>query len=188
MYNHKGSISPARIGAAIIFILAIFFLLAWVFGFFNYTHAQVLVSAPSTKTNFGWFYDLIAPKLFEWFSAAIMAFIAYLFHRWTGKKMEDSRRDALQTAVTNAAGLGRRRLGDLIHTIDFDVHDPRIAMLIAYVKGAAPEGVKHWGLSDEEIAKKIEAKVPQVVPPVTAIDLTKFQPIAGEVGHIIGNS
>lgn len=92
-----------------------------------------------------------APSLFDAYVlpviativSAIVGWIAAAVTKYLGIKVEESHRQALQTALTNAAALVAER------GIDF---------AIAYVKKSVPDAVKKFGLTDADIAPKIEAK------------------------------
>ena len=119
-------------------------------------------SVPNTSINLG---DIIGPWLEMIVGAvailvtAILGWLAALIKAKTGIDIEARHREALQTALTNAAGLMLRRLGDKANLVSFDVHNPIIREGILYVTRSAPDAVKKFGLSPEQLAEKLVAKL-----------------------------
>lgn len=76
--------------------------------------------------------------------------------------MEAHQRDALQTSLTNAAGLVIQRGAAQAGKLTVDTRSPQMAAAIRYVQDSAPDAVRKWGLTPEAIAEKVRAKLPQV--------------------------
>ena len=90
---------------------------------------------------------------------AILGYLAALIKRKTGVDIDLARMTTLQTAITNAAGLVINKLGDAAEGKTIDVRHPLIRDAILYVNAAAPDAVAQFGLSGEQIAEKIAAKL-----------------------------
>lgn len=78
--------------------------------------------------------------------------------------MEAHQRDALQTSLTNAAGLVIQRGAAHAGKLSVDTRNSHMAAAIRYVQDSAPDAVRKWGLTPEAIAEKVRAKLPQVEP------------------------
>lgn len=109
--------------------------------------------------------DLIAPWLEMLVGAvavlitAILGWIAAQVKAKTGIDIEARHREALQTALTNAAGLALTRLSTTLGSKTIDVKHPLIKQAVEYVNSAAPDAIRNFGLTPEQIAEKIVAKV-----------------------------
>jgi hypothetical protein len=85
-----------------------------------------------------------------------------------GISIDDSLRNALQTATTNAAGLVLNQIGNQLQgkVLDVGVIGNEV---VRYVMNNVPDATKHFGLTEERVANMILAKVPQVantaIPP-----------------------
>jgi hypothetical protein len=87
------------------------------------------------------------------------------FAKWskrTGLEIEQKDRDALQTTLTNAAGGLLQRLGDSAKTLKLDVGNADLAAAIRRVEEGAPDTLRKIGLTEEQIAKRILEKIPQI--------------------------
>lgn len=128
--------------------------------------------APPTTINVG---DLLAPWMQMLVGAvavvitAILGWIAAQIKAKTGIDIEARHREALQTALTNAAGLVLNKLGSKISDMTFDVRHQAIREAVMYVSEAVPDAVKNFDLSPEQLAEKLVAKLglataPQQLP------------------------
>lgn len=149
-----------RCGALLAFLL-----------FFTVAAVAQTVTPPSTVVNLG---DLIAPWL-EYLVGivvvligALVTWITTMIKAKTGYDIEAHHREALQTALTNAAGLVIQRGAELAAGVNIDVKNPAIRDAILYVNQAAPDAVKYFGITRESIAEKLNAKLGVVTGP-TAI-------------------
>jgi chemotaxis protein CheY-P-specific phosphatase CheC len=86
-----------------------------------------------------------------------------------GLELDAQHRDALQAAITNAAGLALNQLGNSLQGRTIDVGSPAVQAAVQYVVKTAPEALEHFDLSgkSQEIAEKIVAKLPQVANTTT---------------------
>lgn len=112
--------------------------------------------------------DALRPVLTELATILLLAGGGYalkLLKEKTGIDIEASRREALQTALTNAAGSLVARLGSGTFAMRLDAASPGIADGIAYVRSAAPDAIKHFGLTERDIAEKLVAKLGVLAAP-----------------------
>lgn len=98
-------------------------------------------------------------------SVAVSALIGWVLLKVkekTGLSIDDSMRAALQTAVTNAAGLVLNKLGNQLQGKTIDVHNAFVAAAVNYVLKSAPAAIEHFGITPDSIKEKIVAKLPQI--------------------------
>lgn len=87
-----------------------------------------------------------------------------------GLNTDAAHRDALQTALTNAAGLALNRLGNELKGKTIDLRNPAINEAVATVLRSVPDAVEHFGLTNkpDELAQKVIAKLPQIANTTTS--------------------
>lgn len=134
----------------------------------------VLVNSASAEISVGQAFGAWKEYIDAIFSAAIFLIVGLVLgaiYKFTGIKVEDSARAALQTALTNAAG----RLVTSVGTKLEDIHslttgNPAVDQAVNMVLNGVPAAVARFGLTPERIAEMIKAKAPQVIntvaPPV----------------------
>lgn len=122
----------------------------------------VTATPPDTIVNVG---DLVSPWLQLIFAAASVVipaaalWAAAELRRRTGVTIETAHREAFQTALTNAAGLLLAKAGDAAKNLSFDARNPAIKEAVLYVNKSAPDALAYFGLSPDQIAEKIAAKL-----------------------------
>jgi hypothetical protein len=125
----------------------------------------------NTTVNVGWFASFLSEYVLPAAGTIVGAGIAYLANmlktKW-GLDIDAKQRDALQTAVTNAAGLLVVRGVSSLDGKTIDVGNPLFAAAIKYVQDAVPGALKHFGLGPEDVAHKIAAKLPMFAQAVPA--------------------
>lgn len=113
--------------------------------------------------------DLLSPYVRDIMTVVVIPFIIVPLvvqgMRKLGLDIEAQHRDALQTSLTNAAGLLVERARKSVAGVTVDVRNASMAEAIRYVQESAPDAVKKFGLSSDAIAKKIAAKIPQIEGP-----------------------
>lgn len=82
-----------------------------------------------------------------------------------GLDIEARHRDALQTALTNAAGLAINRLGGAASGIRVDVRNAALAEAVTYVLKGTPDALRYFGLTEDRLRLMVAAKVGAVAPP-----------------------
>jgi hypothetical protein len=146
----------------------------------------VTTSAPSDTTiNVGqllapWLQGLVAAAVsvimacFGWLTVIINT-RANMQNNVAVIQMESHARDLLETALTNAAGWVVIKAGPALDKMSFDVKSPLIVQAVMTINNLAGTAVKQFGLSPEDIAKKVIAKIgvltasnPSVSPTTTA--------------------
>lgn len=123
--------------------------------------AQVAVPADNTISLhriFGPWMEVLVGGLAT-VVTALLGWVAAAIQRKTGVEVEFLRSQTLQTAITNAAGKVVMMTGEKMKDIKFTVENEAIRKAILYVIDAAPEAVKHFGLSPADIAEKVIAKI-----------------------------
>ena len=116
--------------------------------------------------------------LLEYIAPAIAAIVAFLvgqllllLKRKFGLDIDARNREALQTALTNGAGLILQKSAGLAAGKVLDLRSHLVADAVRYVEKSAPDALKHFGLTPDAVAEKIAAKLSQVAPPASDIDV-----------------
>jgi hypothetical protein len=130
----------------------------------------VTTSAPSDTTiNVGqllapWLQGLVAAAvsvimaLFGWLTIVINT-RANVQNNAAVLQMEAHMRDLLETALTNSAGWVVMKAGPELDKMSFDVKSPLIVQAVMTINNLAGSAVAQFGLSPEDLAKKIIAKI-----------------------------
>lgn len=124
--------------------------------------AFVTPALAATAVPLGGLYDLLTTFLLPIVSvvaAAIAGWLANLLRVKFGLEIEQKHRDALQTALTNAAGLAIAKGKDVVGTKTIDIQNPVMADAVNYVVAAVPDSLKYFGLTPQSLADKIAAKI-----------------------------
>ena len=108
------------------------------------------------------FVDLLLPFIQAIVLGVLVPVATAWFIRKLNLDMEAQHRDALQTSLTNAAGLVIQKGAAQAGKLTYDTKSPAMAQAIRYVQDSAPDAVRKWGLTPEKIAEKVRAKLPQV--------------------------
>lgn len=128
----------------------------------------VLVSAPAfARAELGaeGIYNVLQPYLLAIVSviaAAIVGWLAELLRRKFNLDIDAAHRDALQTALTNGAGLLLGKAGGALADKKLDLKSAALAEAVNYVLQAVPDAIRHFGITPEAVAEKLQAKLPQV--------------------------
>jgi hypothetical protein len=111
-------------------------------------------------------FGVIRPYLVELagvFVAALAAWLFKLLREKLGIDIEAKHRDALQAALTNAAGLVINRAGGLAGALALPNSNPIVQQGVSYVIEATPDALRHFGITPEEarrvLTEKLEAKI-----------------------------
>lgn len=94
--------------------------------------------------------------------------ISYLAKKWN-LQIEQSKRDALQVTLTNAAGGLVQKLGERAKELKVNVSDPHVREAVQRVVAGAPDALRWAGLTEAEIARRVLEKVPQISASPTPI-------------------
>jgi lysylphosphatidylglycerol synthetase-like protein (DUF2156 family) len=98
-------------------------------------------------------YGAVRPYIAELIGlvvAAIVAYLVQLIRRWTGIEIEARHREALQSALTNAAMVAAER---------------GAAAGAAYVERSVPDALKHFKLDQAGIQRLLEPKLAGLIQP-----------------------
>lgn len=111
-----------------------------------------------------WFLGFIDPVLDTVVTAivgVVVGWIGVMAHRFLGITLEQRHRDALQTTLTNAAGLVLAKIG---RNQTISPRDVKNAGGVEYVEKGSPDALANFDLTgkEDEIAEKIIAKISQV--------------------------
>lgn len=111
-------------------------------------------------------FEIVRPYLVELVGLVIVAIVGWLANAVKAKlgiDIEARHREALQAALTNAAGLVINRAGSTVGALDLPATHPKIAEGVDYVVKAAPDALKYFGITPEAaraiLAEKLEAKI-----------------------------
>lgn len=146
--------------------------------------AAQTTTAPTTTVSL---WDALGPwasSIAAALAAVIIAFLGWVtetIRQKTGIQIDVLRSETLQAAITNGAGKAVVLLGDRLKTVTIDVRSPVVKEAVDYVLRSAPEAVKHFGLSPDQLAEKIIAKLGVITasnPEVNPV-ATPTPPVAG---------
>jgi len=126
------------------------------------------VSAPAfaqTEVAVDSLYGIVQPYLLAVVSViatAIVGWLAELLRRKFNLDIDAAHREALQTALTNGAGLLIGKAGNAVAGKKLDLKSAALAEAVNYVLQAVPDAIRHFGVTPEAVAEKLQAKLPQV--------------------------
>jgi hypothetical protein len=89
----------------------------------------------------------------------VVAWAAKRFRDWTGMEIEARHREALQSALTNAARLALDRGAAHAGEMRIPIGNAVLETGVDYVLKSVPDAVKHFGLSPERVAELIRPKL-----------------------------
>jgi hypothetical protein len=139
----------------------------------TYAIAQVIIDPTNRSINTAELINPWLPVINTLVAAIISAAITvagYFVKQRFNIQLDDSRRDALQTSLTNAAGKIVQQLGSSkIVDKTFVIENPLIRDGIIYVNQSATDAVKHFSLSSDQIAEKIVAKLGIITASAVAV-------------------
>jgi hypothetical protein len=99
--------------------------------------------------------------------AALVGWVINLARQRFNLDIEARHRDALQTTLSNAAGLLINQLDGVAGGIKLDVKNAAIAEAVTYVLKGAPDALKYFGLGPERLREMIVAKAGATIPATT---------------------
>ena len=128
----------------------------------------IFVSAPAfaqTEVAAEGIHNVLQPYLLAVVSViatAIVGWLAELMRRKFNLDIDASHREALQTALTNGAGLLIGKAGSAIAGKKLDLKSVVLAEAVNYVLAAVPDAIRYFGITPEAVAEKLQAKLPQI--------------------------
>lgn len=115
-------------------------------------------------------FEIVRPYLVEIasvFVAAVVGWLATTIKAKLGIDIEARHREALQAALTNAAGLVINRAGGAARALNLPESNPLLVEGVKYVVDSAPDALKHFGITPaaahDILAQKLEAKIGVVI-------------------------
>jgi hypothetical protein len=132
--------------------------------------ATVALAQSATAVDVGGIYGGFRPYIVDIVGSLITLGVGWLLVLLKSKfnlDIDASHRDALQTALTNGAGLALNKLGNSLQGKSIEVGNPAVASAVNLVLKSAPDALAHFGITPESVAQKIVAKLPQVANTVT---------------------
>jgi cytochrome bd-type quinol oxidase subunit 2 len=124
------------------------------------------LAAAQTQSTGSAVFEVFRPFLVEVASVFVSAVVLWLAATMKAKlniDIEAKHREALQAALTNAAGLVINRAGGMAGAIALPGRSALIVEGVDYVVQSAPDALKHFGITPEaagEVLKqKLEAKI-----------------------------
>lgn len=126
--------------------------------------AATIAQAQGTTVAVDGIYNAPQPYLLAVVSvvaAAIVGWLGELLRRKFNLDIDAAHREALQTALTNGAGLLLGKAGGAIATRKIDLKNAALAEAVNYVLQAVPDAIRHFSVTPESIAEKLQAKLPQ---------------------------
>lgn len=111
-------------------------------------------------------FEVFRPFLVELASVFVSAVVFWIATTMKAKlniDIEARHREALQAALTNAAGLVINRAGGMASALILPSRNPMILEGVDYVVKSAPDALKHFGITPEAagavLTEKLEAKI-----------------------------
>lgn len=136
------------------------------------TAAAVMAAQPAAAAiDLGEVYGSFKPYIEAAVTAGVVGLVGVvleLLRRKLNLSIDDSSRAALQTALTNGAGLALNKIGNSLQGRTVEVGHPAVEEALRYVLAAAPAAIARFGLSPDQLREKIIAKMPQVANTTTA--------------------
>ncbi|MBI3677910.1 MAG: hypothetical protein HY243_14980 [Proteobacteria bacterium] len=143
-------------------MLALFVLLVLAVLLLHPIAAYAAAAATSdTTANF----TTIIDYFFQILAAVLLGLVTWAVKRYSaslGFQLDDQQRVFLDQAIQNGVAWAVKT-ADAAAQAKFgkvDVKDPRIALVATYLSEHAPDALKKLGLTDEQIERKIIAKLP----------------------------
>lgn len=111
----------------------------------------------------GGFFSVLLPYLVEVaaiFISIVVGWLVAKISKLTGLQIEAKHREALQTALQNAANYGLNSLGAKADRITFKVQNELIATALNYIQKSSPDAIAYFGLSPVRLREMILSKIP----------------------------
>lgn len=112
------------------------------------------------------FFETVNPLLFNLLSAGIAVGVGYALKRftdWTGISIEAKHREALQSALENAARLAVGHIENKLLGKPIDRSNPALLAATKYVRQSVPDAVGFFKLTDDKLVDLIS---PKLIPKV----------------------
>lgn len=113
---------------------------------------------------------------------AILEAIRQWIKKKTGVEIETSHMLVLQKAIENGAGLALNKLKNHAKTVTIDTRSDAVRQAVEYVNQSAADAVSNFGLTPEQIAEKIIAKMGVITAPNPEMNIQDITPPPPNVG------
>lgn len=134
--------------------------------------ALVCTAAPAfaqaTVIDGGSIFGAWKPYITEVVAGAIALLVGWVVNTARQRfnlDIEARHRDALQTALTNAAGLALGQLDGAAGRIRLEIGNAAVAEAVTYVMKGAPDALKYFGLGPDRLHEMIVAKAGTSITP-----------------------
>lgn len=124
------------------------------------------IASAQTPSTGSAVFEIVRPYLVELaagFIVAVVGWLATTIKAKFGIDIEAGHRESLQVALTNGAGLVINKAGGAVGALHLPTHNALITEGVDYVVRAAPDALKHFGITPEAarsvLAEKLEAKI-----------------------------
>lgn len=154
-------------------------LVVFVLGVPLHALAQATVSEGGTTINAGALFADVRgtiETLFGVLVAGIVGFLGWLVKKNLGISIDQKYRDALQSALVNGLHSGFDLVQARADDLDIDVKSELVAKALRYARSFAPAAIRHFGLTDRDLAEMARAQLAKLIPPEAPA-----QPAAGDV-------
>ena len=124
------------------------------------------IATAQTQSTGSAVFEIVRPYLVELVGLMIVGIVGWLARAVKAKlgiDIEARHREALQAALTNAAGLVINRAGGAASALKLPIQSPAIAEGLTYVIKNAPDALAYFGITPDgaaaALAEKLEAKI-----------------------------
>ncbi len=128
--------------------------------------AFAAIATAQTPSTGSAVFEIVRPFVVEAVGILILAIVGWLATTVKAKlniDIEAKHREALQAALTNAAGLVINRAGGMAGALALPSRNPMILEGVKYVIDSAPDALKHFGITPDAVGavltEKLEAKI-----------------------------
>jgi len=121
-----------------------------------------------TRVNLGPLWDAISPYIVTLISTLLIALLTWataLLQKWTGIKIEATRRDALHKAVMTGVLQGINQVGEMADSMSVDAKNRVVADASRWVLRSVPDAVKYFNVSNDDLRTLIESKLAAIQQP-----------------------
>jgi hypothetical protein len=113
----------------------------------------------------GFWADVIRPYVVDLISALLTVFISavlLVLKQKLGLDVDAKERDALHSAAMSGALQAVAKLDGPLGDVAINVGNPMVASGVEWAMKAAPDAIKHFGMSPDDVAALVQAKLGQL--------------------------
>lgn len=152
--------------ALLIFAVTVFavllFPLAIIAAMAQTTVTTVPTTTGPTTISAASIYDTAVPYVLTALSAivsGILAWLAALFQRWTGIRIEAEHREALHSAAMSGVAAALTKFRVNAEQVRFEVNSPVVAEAVEWMLRSVPDAIKALGVTPEALQKLVLSKI-----------------------------